>query len=71
MTLGAMMEVNNEASLNLNYCFSLGDNFYKVGYLTKGGSILKEYGNSNHKFNTIGNGKYKRRTICSVLRAFY
>lgn len=40
MSLG--LWVDRDISFNFNYNFSLGDNFYKVNYLTRGGSFISK-----------------------------
>jgi len=40
LTLGAGVGVDEQTvSVNFNYSFSLGDNFYKIGYLHRGGIL--------------------------------
>lgn len=52
ITLGGWVERN--ASLNLNYSFSICDNFYKVGYFIRGGfSQSPSVGDDGYLFNTI------------------
>lgn len=46
--------IGKNVSLNFNYSFSLGGNFYKVGYFTRGGfSQNPSVGNDGYLFNTI------------------
>lgn len=52
ITLGGWVDRN--ASLNLNYNFSLSNNFYKVGYFIRGGfSQSPSVGEDGYLFNTI------------------
>ncbi len=52
ITIGGWIEKN--VSLNFNYSFSLGNNFYKVGYFTRGGfSQSPSVGKDGYLFNTI------------------
>lgn len=52
MTIGGM--INRDVSMNLNYNFSLGSNFYKVGYLVNGGfSQNPSIGEDEYLYNSI------------------
>ena len=55
MTVGGMF-MNDEISSILNYSFSLGNNFYKVGYFQRGGFSLSDtptVGRDGYLYNTI------------------
>jgi hypothetical protein len=53
ITLGSWFE-NRSITTNLSYNFSLGDNFYKVGYLSKGDDpVFGGYGSDNIKIRSI------------------
>lgn len=52
MTVGGW--INKDVSLNLNYNFSLVNNFYKVGYFIRGGfSQNPSVGEDGYLFNSI------------------
>ena len=55
MTVGWMFN-NDLMSSNLNYSFSLGNNFYKIGYFGRGGFSLSDtptVGRDGYLYNTI------------------
>ena len=52
MTVGFFF--NPDITFNLNYSFSLGNNFYKVGYQTKGdGLIWGGFGKNKYLFRSL------------------
>lgn len=52
MTIGGW--INKDVSLNFNYNFSLGNNFYKVGYFIKGGfSQNPSIGEDGYLYNSV------------------